>query len=85
VGDWLGGLRVRAAGHGGGSPVTEPSGTLLDQAAVLGVLVTLYDLGLSLLAVACRAAQRPPSAAVGAGPPAGPRRARAMGGWDWQP
>ena len=83
--DRLGGLRVRASGDDGDSPVTELSGTLLDQGALVGVLVTLYDLGLPLLAVACRAAQGPPGADAGAAPPAGPRRARAKGGWDWPP
>ena len=71
----LGGLRVRAAGRG--SPVTELRGRLLDQAALFGVLVTLYDLGLPLLSVACHAAQGPPSEATA--PPAGPRRSRARG------
>ena len=83
--DRLGGLRVRASGDDGDGPVTELSGTLLDQGALVGVLVTLYDLGLPLLSVACRAAQRPPGADAGAGPPAGPRRTRARGMGDWQP
>ena len=71
----LGGLRVRAAGRG--SPVTELRGRLRDQAALFGVLVTLYDLGLPLLAVDCHAAQGPPGVATAS--PAGPRRARARG------
>jgi hypothetical protein len=50
--DYLGGLCVRAPGPG--SQVCELSGRLLDQAALLGVLVTLYDLGLPLISVACR-------------------------------
>ena len=58
--DRLGGLRVRPAGDAGDSPVTELGGRLLDQAALLGVLVTLYDLGLPLLSVACRAETGPP-------------------------
>jgi hypothetical protein len=65
----LGGLRVRAAGRG--FPVTELSGRLLDQAALFGVLATLYDLGLPLLSVDCRATPGPPSAASGA--PSGPQ------------
>ena len=60
--DRLGGLRVRPAGDAGDSPVTELGGRLLDQAALLGVLVTLYDLGLPLLSVACRAEAGPPDA-----------------------
>jgi hypothetical protein len=83
--DRLGGLRVRASGDDSDSPVTELSGTLLDQGALVGVLVTLYDLGLPLLSVACRVAQRPPGGDGGAGPPDGPRRTRARGGWEWQP
>jgi hypothetical protein len=53
----LGGLRVRPAGYG--QPETELSGRLLDQAALYGVLLTLYDLGLPLLAVRCRVASAP--------------------------
>jgi hypothetical protein len=82
--DRLGGLRVRASGDDSDSPVTELSGTLLDQGALVGVLMTLYDLGLPLLSVACRAAQRRPGTDAGAAPPAGPRRTRARGGWEWQ-
>jgi hypothetical protein len=69
----LGGLRVRAAGRS--FPVTELRGRLRDQAALFGVLTTLYDLGLPLLSVDCRAAPGPPAA--GAGAPPGPRRLRA--------
>jgi hypothetical protein len=58
--DRLGGLRVRAAGDAGDSPVTELGGRLLDQAALLGVLLTLYDLGHPLLSVACRGETGPP-------------------------
>jgi hypothetical protein len=35
----------------GGSTITELSGRLVDQAALTGVLNTLYDLGLPLLLV----------------------------------
>jgi hypothetical protein len=69
--DRLGGLRVRASGADRGTPVAELRGTLLDQAALLGVLTTLFDLGLPLLSVACRAAPGPPSGATG--PPGGRR------------
>ena len=71
----LGGLRVRPAGRG--SPVAELRGPLRDQAALFGVLATLYDLGLPVLSVACRAAPGPPAADTGA--PAAPRRLRARG------
>jgi hypothetical protein len=76
----LGGLRVRASGDDADGPVTELGGRLLDQAALLGVLVTLYDLGLPLLSVACREARGPPG--VDAAPPTGPRRTRSRRG-DW--
>jgi len=49
----LGGLRVDAPGDDGDGPVTELSGTLLDQAALLGVLLSLYNLRLPLLSVSC--------------------------------
>lgn len=39
--------------------MTELRGRLRDQAALLGVLLTLYDLGLPLLSVACRVAVEP--------------------------
>jgi hypothetical protein len=57
----LGDLRLRATGRG--FPAIELSGPLLDQAALFGVLATLYDLGLPLLSVACRAAPGPCGAA----------------------
>jgi len=53
--DRLGGLRVRPSARE--ADVSELSGRLLDQAALLGVLVTLYDLGLPLISVACREAR----------------------------
>jgi hypothetical protein len=77
----LGGLRMRASGDDSDGPVTELRGELLDQAALVGVLVTLYDLGLPLLSVECRAAQGPPDAEAGAAPPPAPRRARSRGMW----
>jgi hypothetical protein len=58
--DRLGGLRVRPARRG--DPATELSGRLLDQAALLGVLLTLYDLGLPLRSLACRVAPGPSAA-----------------------
>jgi hypothetical protein len=48
-------------------------GDLPDQAALVGVLRTLYDLGLPLLSVACEPA------------PAGPPAPNAGGGSDPQP
>jgi hypothetical protein len=53
--DRLGGLRVREVG--GDYPVVELSGRLLDQAALHGVLRTIYALRLPLITVECREAQ----------------------------
>jgi hypothetical protein len=68
--DRLGGLGLRICADGG-RPVTELSGRLPDQAALVGVLVSLYNLGLPLLSVVCRPAtrrrDRPPEARVPAG------------------
>src|SRR5215204_1587149 len=75
--DRLGGLRVRATGRG--YPETERSGRLLDQAALFGVLATLYDLGLPLRSVDCHVAPGPPNAATGL--PASPGQSRARGSW----
>jgi hypothetical protein len=55
--DYLGGLCIR--GPAPGSEVSELSGRLLDQAALLGVLVTLYERGVPLISVACREARGP--------------------------
>ena len=57
----LGGLRVARLDPpaGGDAATSELRGELLDQAALLGVLTTLYDLGLPLLSVACAPAGRP--------------------------
>jgi len=50
--DWsdrLGGMRIRQLESGDdGEPVTELSGPLLDQAALAGLLTSLYELGLTL-------------------------------------
>jgi hypothetical protein len=46
----LGSLHIRAAAAGG-RPVTQLSGPLLDQIALVHVLAALRDLGLSLLSV----------------------------------
>jgi hypothetical protein len=79
--DRLGGLRIRASGSSSPSrPVTELTGRLFDQAALVGVLVTLYDLGLPLISVACRVAAGPAGGETA--PPAGPRRARAQPAWE---
>lgn len=47
----LGGLEITNVTGAGPSVVTQLSGELIDQAALMGVLNTLYDLQLPLLAV----------------------------------
>jgi hypothetical protein len=77
--DWsarLGGLGITTTP--GGVPVTELTGELRDQAALLGVLNALYELGLPLLAVVRLPGGGPgaghdPAAALGAGAPPAPR------------
>ena len=54
--DWsdrLGGMAINAAGQDSEAPVTTLSGRLLDQAALCGILNTLYDMRLPLLSVEC--------------------------------
>jgi hypothetical protein len=51
--DRLGGLRLRVR-RTKGYPITKLSGRLPDQAAIMGVLVSLYNLGLPLISVSCR-------------------------------
>jgi hypothetical protein len=66
--DYLGGLRIAVAdrGEAAGGATSELRGELLDQAALLGVLTTLYDLRLPLLAVVCVPARRPGAGGAGA-------------------
>ena len=49
--DRLGGMTITTDDREGEAPVTTLSGWLRDQAALLGVLNTLYDLHLPLLSV----------------------------------
>ena len=49
--DRLQGLVIRVIASEGGSPTTLLTGELLDQAALMGVLNTLYNLHLTLLLV----------------------------------
>ena len=51
--DRLGGMAISSTGPESEAPVTSLSGRLLDQAALCGVLNTLYDLRLPLLSVEC--------------------------------
>jgi hypothetical protein len=53
----LGGMGVRASSAHGG-PAVELRGRLPDQAALIGVLLSLYNLGLPLISVSCRVAER---------------------------
>jgi hypothetical protein len=46
-------MTINATGQDSEAPVTTLSGRLLDQAALCGVLNTLHDLRLPLLAVEC--------------------------------
>ena len=41
--DWLGGMSITATGEGDKAPVTTLVGRLSDQAALMGVLDTLYN------------------------------------------
>jgi hypothetical protein len=50
--DHLGGLQITVSPTGE-TATSELRGELLDQAALVGVLTTLYDLGLPLLALTC--------------------------------
>ena len=51
--DRLGGVVISRAGGTGQSPATILSGRVPDQAALLGILNTLYDLLLPLLSIEC--------------------------------
>jgi hypothetical protein len=49
----LGGLTITSSSLEGGSILTTLSGELVDQAALFGVLVALYDMRYPLLSVKC--------------------------------
>lgn len=51
--DYLGGVAVSTSG-GRDSTVTTLSGQAADRAALMGLLNSLYDLGLTLLSVECQ-------------------------------
>lgn len=67
--DRMGGVTIRAQTSPEGAALTVLTGAFQDQAALAGVLNTLYDLGLPLLSVECLGAavnnqgQPPPSTA----------------------
>jgi hypothetical protein len=54
--DWFQGMTIRQLSHGKEPVVTLLEGELLDQAALAGVLITLYDLHLPVLSVECLSA-----------------------------
>ena len=49
----LGGMHITTTPRGAQKPVTTLSGEVQDQAALMGVLNSLYDLHLSILSVNC--------------------------------
>jgi hypothetical protein len=49
----LGGMEINATSQEGRKAVTTLSGPIIDQAALFGVLKTLYDMRLPLLSVEC--------------------------------
>ena len=51
--EWLQGMEVSVVEEGGQGTVTELSGFLPDQAALMGVLDHLYNLGIPLLSMEC--------------------------------
>ena len=54
--DWFQGMTIRRLSRGKEPVVTLLEGELLDQAALAGVLTTLYDLHLPVLSVKCLSA-----------------------------
>ena len=51
--DRMGGMQIRGQTQGDGSIVTTLEGQLVDQAALFGVLVALYNMRLPLISVEC--------------------------------
>ena len=49
----LGGMQITTTPRGGQKPVTTLSGDVQDQAALMGVLNSLYELHLGILSVTC--------------------------------
>jgi len=58
----LGGLEMTIRNTDSEQPVTALCGTLIDQAALMGVLNTLYNLRLPLLVVECKWTDAQPQA-----------------------
>lgn len=51
--DWLDGLNIETQVDPQGMRVTRLTGTIIDQAALHGLLRKLYDLGMPLILVSC--------------------------------
>ena len=51
--DWAGGMEISVSDEGEGPWVTTLTGSVVDQAALQGLLRRLYSLGLPLLSVVC--------------------------------
>jgi hypothetical protein len=51
--EYLDGMTISVAQTADGAPVTVLTGQLVDQAAIVGVLNNVYDLGFPLLSVEC--------------------------------
>ena len=51
--DWFEGMTVTVEREGDGPPITTLTGTVTDQAALQGMLRTLYTLGLPVRSVTC--------------------------------
>jgi hypothetical protein len=51
--DWFEGMTVTVEREGDGPPITTLTGTVADQAALQGMLRTLYTLGLPVRSVTC--------------------------------
>ena len=68
--DRMGGVTIRVESRPDGVPVSVLTGQFQDQAALAGVLNTLYDLGLPLLSVERLGADRELQAVALAGAPA---------------
>jgi hypothetical protein len=59
--DRIGGMMISTERGSGQHPVTVLTGQLMDQAALFGVLSTIYMLGLPLLSVECTSFEGAPT------------------------
>ena len=58
------GMGIRTMQPAGEPPATVLEGELADQAALIGVLLALYELQMPLLSIECTSARKPTYAAV---------------------